>query len=132
MSFFDKPEDNRRWEIRCEVQKQVWAEFYDVFGCYLQSESQYNELIQEEVERRVRIQFDREEQILKQIGEIVPDVLPKPDPSHSTMETIDEMGISIEMGATEELKDGVEETNKVDEERKADELDQRLFRDLIE
>ena len=68
-TFFDNPEDQRRWEVQCDIRKQVWEEMYDVFGWMYIHDADFQEAITDEVNRRVELHFQREKQILGVIEE---------------------------------------------------------------
>lgn len=56
--------------IRCDIRRQVWEEFYEVFG-YMLSETSYGELIEEEIERRYNIHCLKEHEVMNKIWGIV-------------------------------------------------------------
>jgi len=115
-TFFDDPEEQRRWDVHCEIRKQVYDEMYDVFGWMYLKDSDFHEAINEEVDRRVNLHFEKEKQILQLLDEPIRSV-PQHVPNDADLVHLVEIDVSSE----KEGENVIEESKKdvVEEEEPA-------------
>lgn len=91
MSIAEDQELLNEVSIRSDIRRQVWGEFYDVFG-YMLSETTYGELIEEEIERRYKLHCLKEEEVMNKMKDVSQD-----DTLASTLAVCDENPFSQQM-----------------------------------
>ena len=126
-TFFENREDQRRWEVQCEIRKQVWTEMYDVFGWMYLNDSDYHEAITEEVDRRVALHLEKEKQILESMGEKIANRdVPQNVPDDSDLVHLVEVDVS---------SSPKEEEKEVDKDNKKDDIfeeEKRLWQEKLD
>lgn len=122
-TFFEDREDQRRWEVQCDIRKQVWTEMYDVFGWMYLNDKDYQEAITEEVDRRVALHFEKEKQILALMDEKPKDV-PAHVPDDKDLVHLVEIDVSSPKTQEKEVLDELNEPRKQWEESDENKKDQ--------
>lgn len=95
--------------IRCDIRRQVWGEFYDVFG-YMLSDTIYGELIEEEIERRYKLHCLKEEEVMNKMKKR--DV-PEDETVNSTVAVCDEN--SVPQQVEEDVEDDTQKEGASEE-----------------